>query len=65
MPSAPRPLAFVHGADGIARRVAVLTRGQPRPEVAPEGIAVFTSAIDVEALRPALTVRGLSRIERL
>ncbi|HEY0269934.1 MAG TPA: glutamate racemase [Sphingomonas sp.] len=62
---APRPLAFVHGAEGIARRVGVLTEGQPWPAEAPEGIAVFTSDIDVEALRPALAARGLGRIERL
>jgi len=61
----PRPLMFVHGADGIARRVVTLTHGQPWPEVVPDGIAVFTSDIDVEPLRPALSARGLDRIERL
>lgn len=62
---APRPLMFVHGADGIARRVATLTQAQPWPDAAPEGIAVFTSDIDMESLRPALLARGLGRIERL
>ncbi len=63
--ASPRPVRFVDGAEGIARRVAHLTDGQPWPDVAPEGIAVFTSEIDVEALRPALAERGLTRIERL
>ncbi|MDB5737399.1 MAG: glutamate racemase [Sphingomonas bacterium] len=62
---ARRPLTFVDGAEGIARRVAHLTADQPWPAEAPEGIAVFTSDIDVEALRPALTARGLAWIERL
>ena len=62
---APRPLMFVHGADGIARRVVTLTRGQPWPDAAPDGIAVFTSDIDIEPLRPALLARGLGQIERL
>jgi glutamate racemase len=63
--AAPRPLTFVDGAEGIARRVAVLTRGQPWPDAAPEGIAVFTSDIDATPLLPALAGRGLARIERL
>jgi glutamate racemase len=62
---APRPLQFVHGADGIARRVAFLTEGQLWPDRAPDGVAVFTSDIDAEGLRPALAARGLTRIERL
>src|SRR5690349_21614598 len=32
--AAPRPLAFVHGGPGIARRVAFLTEGTPWPAVA-------------------------------
>lgn len=63
--AASRPLAFVDGAQGIARRVAYLTEGQRWPAEAPEGIAVFTSDMDVETLRPALAQRGLKRIERL
>jgi glutamate racemase len=62
---APRPLAFVHGAEGIARRVAFLTQGQPWPDAVPEGLAIFTSDVDVEPLRPALAARGLTRIGRL
>lgn len=63
--AAPRPLTFVDGAEGIARRVETLTAGQPWPAGAPSGTAVFTSETDVEALRPALATRGLIRIERL
>ncbi|HET8613436.1 MAG TPA: glutamate racemase [Sphingomonas sp.] len=63
--AAPRPLAFVDGAEGIARRVTHLTEGQLWPEQAGGGAAVFTSNEDVEPLRPALAARGLRRIERL
>jgi len=63
--ASPHPVRFVDGAEGIARRVAHLTDGQPWPDAAPEGVAVFTSDIDATPLRPALATRGLSRIERL
>ncbi len=63
--ASPRPLAFVDGAEGIARRVGVLTEGQAWPATRPDGIVVFTSDVDVGALMPALAKHGLSRIERL
>ncbi|WP_454887107.1 glutamate racemase [Sphingomonas oryzagri] len=63
--ASPHPVRFVDGAEGIARRVAHLTDGQPWPDAASEGVAVFTSDIDPEPLRPALSARGLARIERL
>jgi glutamate racemase len=63
--AAPRPLHFVDGADGIARRCATLTAGQPWPAATPPGIAVFTSDLDVTALQPALAARGLITIDRL
>ncbi len=63
--ASPRPIAFVDGAEGIARRVGVLTRDQRWPDAPGEGIAVFTSDIDIAPLMPALAGRGLSRIERL
>lgn len=63
---AARPLAYVDGADGIARRVAYLTKGQDWPDQPPQGIAVFTRMDDhVRALRPALARFGLGRIEQL
>jgi glutamate racemase len=61
----PHPVTFVDGAEGIARRVAILTEGQPWPETTPPGVAVFTSDIDIGSLRPALVAHGLARIERL
>jgi glutamate racemase len=60
-----RPIVFVDGAEGIARRVGVLTRNQPWPDTPLDGIAVFTSDADVTAMQPALAARGLSRIEWL
>ncbi|WBO23526.1 glutamate racemase [Sphingomonas abietis] len=63
--ASPHPVRFVDGAAGIARRVAHLTDGQPWPDSRPEGVAVFTSDVDVATLRPALATRHLSRIERL
>jgi glutamate racemase len=51
----PHPVAFVDGSAGIARRIAFLTEGQPFPDVAAPGIAVFTRVDDaVRALAPAL-----------
>jgi glutamate racemase len=63
--AAPHPVTFVDGAEGIARRVAHLTEGQPWPAEAIEGAAVFTSDIEIEALRPGLAAHGLTRIEQL
>jgi glutamate racemase len=63
---APRALAFVDGAKGIARRAAYLMRDQQWPEAPTPGIAVFTAAIAVsEGLRASLAAFGLSTIERL
>ena len=63
--ASPRPLTFVHGGDGIARRIAYLTEGQDWPESAPPGIALFTGN---ETVGPALAKRladyGLTRIDR-
>ena len=59
---APRPVAFVDGGPGIARRIAHLTAGQdwsPAP-----GIAVFTGPVD-RSLAPALSRHGLDRLESL
>ncbi|MCA1750070.1 MAG: aspartate/glutamate racemase family protein, partial [Sphingomonadales bacterium] len=33
--AAPHPVSFVHGGDGIARRIAHLTERQPWPDAAP------------------------------
>lgn len=64
--AAPRPLRFVDGAAGIARRVASLTEGQAWPAARGEGIAVFTRlGASERALAPALARFGLTRIEGL
>jgi len=64
--AAARPLAFVDGKEGIARRVAHLTREVAWPDAPAEGIAVLTGRdTDVEALRPGLARYGFTRIERL
>ena len=62
---APRPLAFVDGAEGIARRVAVLTQGQDWPDEPPSGVAVFTAPLEIgDGLRRSLAAYGLERIEQ-
>jgi glutamate racemase len=64
--AAPRPIAFVDGNDGIARRTAWLTRDRTWPDSPQEGVAVFTGAAGhAEALRAGLARFGLTRIERL
>ncbi|BAV63974.1 glutamate racemase [Sphingobium cloacae] len=64
--AAPRPLRFVHGGEGIARRIAYLTQGQPWPAAPPPGAAVFTRVDDdVRALHDALAGYGLDRIDAL
>lgn len=64
--AAPRPLAFLHGGDGIARRTAWLTRDVSWPADPGEGIAVFTRWTDsVETYRDGLARYGLTRLERL
>jgi glutamate racemase len=64
--AARRPLAFVHGAAGIARRTAWLLRDRIWPDAPDEGIAVFTAPSPlVQAYRPALSGYGLNRVETL
>ena len=64
--ASPRPLTFVDGGAGIARRIAYLTQGQPWPDAAQPGLAVFTRVDDAtRALAPALLTFGLDRIEAL
>ena len=63
---APRPLAFVDGAKGIARRTAYLMRDQQWPAEAVPGTAVFTAPIELpEGLRVSLARFGLTKIEQL
>jgi glutamate racemase len=61
--AAPRPLRFVDGKEGIARRTAFLTRDVRWPETAPEGIALFTRWTgDSEYYRAGLAEFGLTRL---
>ena len=63
---APRPLRFVDGAKGIARRTAYLTRDQQWPEIPTPGLAVFTAPIDLPAgLRRSLARFGLEEVQQL
>ena len=64
--AAPRPLAFVDGKEGIARRIQWLTRDHQWPQAPSEGIAVFTGpAARAEPYRAGLARYGLTRIEKL
>lgn len=61
--AAPRPLAFVDGNEGIARRTAWLARDLAWPEGPGEGIAVFTGPIGLlSPLSLALNGYGLGRL---
>ena len=62
--AAPRPLTFVDGNAGIARRTAWLMREEEWPESGAD-VAVFTGARDPEAYRDGLARHGITRIERL
>lgn len=63
---APRAIRFVDGAEGIARRVAVLSEGQTWPEDPPPGIAVLTAPADLpSALLDAFRAFGLHKVEIL
>jgi glutamate racemase len=63
---APRPLVFLDGAAGIARRVAYLTRGQDWPAALRPGLFVRTAEAPLaDGLRSALADFGLTQIETL
>ena len=57
-------VAQVDGADGIARRVAFLTRGQAWPDRPPTGIAIFTTPPPL-SLHAALAKFGLGEVQTL
>jgi glutamate racemase len=62
--AASRPLAFVDGNEGIARRTRWLTRDLAWEDGPGEGIAVFTGP-GAEAYRAGLAGYGLTRIDKL
>ena len=55
---------LVDGGEGIARRIAFMTQGQPWPDVAPAGIAVFT-APPSETLRASYAAYDLTEVQAL
>ena len=62
--AASRPLRFVDGKEGIARRAAWLTRELAWPDTYRAGRAVFTGRqTDIAAYRPGLARFGLESIE--
>ena len=59
-------VGFVHGGDGIARRIAHLTAGQEWPSGTPRRIAVFTGdSASHTAYAPALARFGITQIRPL
>jgi len=64
--AAPRPVRFVDGGPGIARRIAHLTAGTRWPAAPGPGRAVFTRLGEAERrLAPALEARGFRVLEQL
>ncbi|MGL6044315.1 MAG: glutamate racemase, partial [Sandaracinobacteroides sp.] len=64
--AAPRPLRFVDGSAGIARRCAQLLADVDWPGVQAEGLAIFTGGTGgLAPLRTALHGFGLTRMEGL
>lgn len=55
---------YVHGGDGIARRIAYLTREQPWPSTPSPGLMLFTSATRAPSLA-ALSRYGIGEIRTL
>ena len=58
-------VTFVHGGEGIARRIASLTRDDPWPDAESPGIFMATGAAPPEGLRRALADFGLREIRTL
>jgi glutamate racemase len=62
--AAPRRLSFVHGADGIARRVATLL-GKRLPAPAPGRFLATRDDPALALLAPALKARGITEMDLL
>ncbi len=56
---------FVDGAQGIARRIAYLTHGEPFLRTSPDVAVVTGSLADAASLAPVLRNYGLERLESL
>jgi glutamate racemase len=64
--AAGRPIAFVDGKEGIARRTASLMQGKSWTDEPPEGRAIFTRwRPEIEKYRSGLARHGLTRLEAL
>jgi len=64
--AAPRPVAFVDGKEGIARRTAFLTRDRAWPAEPPVHRALFTGrTADLDALRVTFAAFGIGRLDYL
>jgi glutamate racemase len=64
--AAQRPIQFIDGAKGIARRIAYLTRDMSWPTESREGIFVTTGDLaDIAPYRSAFAKYGISRFEKL
>lgn len=64
--AAEKPIQFIDGAQGIARRIAYLTKNTRWPSERQDGIFVTTGAIaDIEPYRPAFAEYGIRRFEKL
>ncbi len=64
--AAGRPVQFIDGAKGIARRIAYLTGNRTWPDDEREGTFVTTGDIaNIEPYRPAFARYGISRFEKL
>ena len=62
--ASPRPLAFIDGKEGIARRTAWLTRDVRWPDEAPQGRAIFTRwSPELEDYREGLADYGLHLVK--
>ena len=62
--ASPRPIAFVDGKEGIARRTAWLTRHVAWPGERPSGIALFTRwTAELQRYRQGLADHGLTLME--
>lgn len=58
-------IACIDGSAGIARRIAHLTEGQPWPDTAPEGIAIFTGGLPAPDLAASLARFGLTQVDTI
>lgn len=59
-----RGMRFVHGAQGIARRIAALTKGQAFARSGPDRAFTTGDLIEFQRLSPAFAEHGITRLER-